>query len=87
MEDGDGRLTGRDALKFFAMSKLSRDDLKQVNSGNLAMHTSDNMRSDIRQWVATQTRQSLHIFTTPLTGTFAFRSSSVFSDDASIFFY
>ena len=32
MEDGDGRLTGRDALKFFAMSKLSRDELKQVRS-------------------------------------------------------
>ncbi|KAK1686032.1 hypothetical protein QYE76_046880 [Lolium multiflorum] len=29
-DDGDGRLTGRDALKFFAMSNLSRDDLKQV---------------------------------------------------------
>jgi hypothetical protein len=37
-EDGDGRLTGRDALKFFAMSNLSRDDLKQVNPGNLVMH-------------------------------------------------
>ncbi|KAF7004707.1 hypothetical protein CFC21_019903 [Triticum aestivum] len=29
-DDADGRLTGKDALKFFAMSKLSRDDLKQV---------------------------------------------------------
>ncbi|KAL6651592.1 hypothetical protein ACP70R_010517 [Stipagrostis hirtigluma subsp. patula] len=29
-DDGDGRLTGKDALKFFAMSNLSRDDLKQV---------------------------------------------------------
>uniref|UniRef100_A0A453DCE5 Dynamin-type G domain-containing protein n=1 Tax=Aegilops tauschii subsp. strangulata TaxID=200361 RepID=A0A453DCE5_AEGTS len=28
--DADGRLTGKDALKFFAMSKLSREDLKQV---------------------------------------------------------
>ncbi|KAF8769212.1 hypothetical protein HU200_006715 [Digitaria exilis] len=29
-EDGDGRLTGNDALKFFAMSKLSKPELKQV---------------------------------------------------------
>ncbi|CAM0902368.1 unnamed protein product [Alopecurus aequalis] len=29
-DDADGRLTGRDALKFFAMSNLSRDELKQV---------------------------------------------------------
>uniref|UniRef100_M8BT34 EH domain-containing protein 1 n=1 Tax=Aegilops tauschii TaxID=37682 RepID=M8BT34_AEGTA len=29
-DDADGRLTGKDALKFFAMSKLSREDLKQV---------------------------------------------------------
>lgn len=28
--DGDGRITGADATKFFAMSKLSRQDLKQV---------------------------------------------------------
>ncbi|XP_076958073.1 EH domain-containing protein 1-like [Bidens hawaiensis] len=28
--DGDGRLTGNDAIKFFAMSNLSRQDLKQV---------------------------------------------------------
>ncbi|XP_076933080.1 EH domain-containing protein 1-like [Bidens hawaiensis] len=28
--DGDGRLTGADAIKFFAMSNLSRQDLKQV---------------------------------------------------------
>lgn len=28
--DGDGRLTGVDATKFFGMSKLSRQDLKQV---------------------------------------------------------
>nr|CAD1831651.1 unnamed protein product [Ananas comosus var. bracteatus] len=28
--DGDGRITGKDALKFFAMSKLSRPELKQV---------------------------------------------------------
>ncbi|OEL34299.1 EH domain-containing protein 1 [Dichanthelium oligosanthes] len=30
-EDGDGRLTGNDALKFFAMSSLSKPELKQVN--------------------------------------------------------
>ncbi|KAM3298643.1 hypothetical protein ACQJBY_040233 [Aegilops geniculata] len=29
-DDADGRLTGKDALKFFAMSNLSREDLKQV---------------------------------------------------------
>jgi EH domain-containing protein 1 len=28
--DGDGRVTGADATKFFAMSGLSRADLKQV---------------------------------------------------------
>lgn len=28
--DGDGRITGNDAIKFFAMSNLSRQDLKQV---------------------------------------------------------
>ncbi|KMZ61120.1 EH domain-containing protein 4 [Zostera marina] len=28
--DGDGRITGTDATKFFAMSKLSRSELKQV---------------------------------------------------------
>lgn len=28
--DGDGRLTGNDATKFFAMSNLSRPELKQV---------------------------------------------------------
>jgi len=28
--DGDGRITGPDAIKFFGMSKLSRPDLKQV---------------------------------------------------------
>lgn len=28
--DGDGRITGNDATKFFAMSNLSRPDLKQV---------------------------------------------------------
>ncbi|KAF4378072.1 hypothetical protein F8388_020392 [Cannabis sativa] len=28
--DGDGRITGNDALKFFALSNLSRQDLKQV---------------------------------------------------------
>ncbi|WOL19101.1 EH domain-containing protein 1-like [Canna indica] len=29
-KDGDGRITGNDALKFFAMSKLSRAELKKV---------------------------------------------------------
>nr|AEV41016.1 putative EH-domain-containing protein 1 [Oryza minuta] len=29
-DDGDGRVTGKDALKFFAMSNLSRPELKQV---------------------------------------------------------
>ncbi|KAK3143419.1 hypothetical protein QOZ80_4AG0300060 [Eleusine coracana subsp. coracana] len=29
-DDGDGRLTGSDSLKFFAMSNLSRSELKQV---------------------------------------------------------
>lgn len=28
--DGDGRITGSDATKFFSMSNLSRQDLKQV---------------------------------------------------------
>lgn len=28
--DSDGRLTGSDAIKFFSMSGLSRQDLKQV---------------------------------------------------------
>lgn len=28
--DGDGRITGNDATKFFAFSNLSRQDLKQV---------------------------------------------------------
>ncbi|WOK94266.1 EH domain-containing protein 1 [Canna indica] len=28
--DGDGRITGNDAIAFFAMSNLSRNDLKQV---------------------------------------------------------
>ncbi|XP_022724381.1 EH domain-containing protein 2-like isoform X6 [Durio zibethinus] len=28
--DGDGRVTGNDATKFFAMSKLSRQELKQI---------------------------------------------------------
>ncbi|XP_062077612.1 EH domain-containing protein 1 isoform X2 [Humulus lupulus] len=28
--DGDGRITGNDALKFFALSNLSRQDLKQI---------------------------------------------------------
>ncbi|PKA57951.1 hypothetical protein AXF42_Ash012490 [Apostasia shenzhenica] len=28
--DGDGRITGNDAIKFFALSKLSRTELKQV---------------------------------------------------------
>ncbi|XP_027090002.2 uncharacterized protein [Coffea arabica] len=30
--DGDGRLTGNDAMKIFAMSNLSRPELKQVYS-------------------------------------------------------
>ncbi|XP_066344780.1 EH domain-containing protein 1-like isoform X1 [Miscanthus floridulus] len=29
-EDGDGRLTGKDELRFFAMSNLSKPELKQV---------------------------------------------------------
>ncbi|RWW32231.1 hypothetical protein GW17_00003106 [Ensete ventricosum] len=28
--DGDGRITGNDAIKFFSMSNLSRPDLKQI---------------------------------------------------------
>ena len=28
--DGDGRITGADAVNFFSLSKLSRSDLKQV---------------------------------------------------------
>ncbi|VVA30727.1 PREDICTED: EH domain-containing [Prunus dulcis] len=28
--DGDGRITGNEATKFFALSKLSRQELKQV---------------------------------------------------------
>lgn len=28
--DGDGRLTGKDAIEFFAMSNLSKPELKQV---------------------------------------------------------
>lgn len=28
--DGDGRITGNDAIKFFSLSNLSRPDLKQV---------------------------------------------------------
>ncbi|KAK3141206.1 hypothetical protein QOZ80_4BG0330810 [Eleusine coracana subsp. coracana] len=31
-DDGDGRLTGSDSLKFFAMSNLSRSELKQVGA-------------------------------------------------------
>jgi hypothetical protein len=31
IQDGDGRLTGNDALRFFAMSNLSKPELKQVN--------------------------------------------------------
>jgi hypothetical protein len=30
--DGDGRVTGADAANFFAMSGLSRADLKQVSA-------------------------------------------------------
>lgn len=33
--DGDGRITGNDATKFFAMSKLSRSELKQVTNFSL----------------------------------------------------
>ncbi|KAJ1392494.1 P-loop containing nucleoside triphosphate hydrolase [Sesbania bispinosa] len=33
--DSDGRITGSDATKFFAMSNLSRQDLKQIGIGNL----------------------------------------------------
>ncbi|KAK9089770.1 hypothetical protein Scep_028852 [Stephania cephalantha] len=31
--DGDGRITGNDAIKFFAMSNLSRPELKQIPKG------------------------------------------------------
>ena len=31
IKDGDGRLTGNDALRFFAMSNLSKPELKQVS--------------------------------------------------------
>ena len=31
IKDGDGRLTGNDELRFFAMSNLSKPELKQVN--------------------------------------------------------
>jgi hypothetical protein len=30
MVDGDGRISGNDAIKFFALSNLSRPQLKQV---------------------------------------------------------
>lgn len=30
ISDGDGRLTGPDAIKFFSFSNLPRQDLKQV---------------------------------------------------------
>jgi len=30
ISDGDGRFTGNEAIKFFAMSNLSRQELKQV---------------------------------------------------------
>lgn len=30
ISDGDGRITGNDAIKFFSMSTLPRQDLKQV---------------------------------------------------------
>ncbi|KAK7840041.1 eh domain-containing protein 2 [Quercus suber] len=36
--DGDGRITGNDATKFFAMSKLSRPELKQLVSLAQAGH-------------------------------------------------
>ena len=35
--DGDARITGNDATKFFAMSKLSRQELKQVLDFSLFM--------------------------------------------------
>ena len=31
LEDGDGRITGNDATKFFSMATLSRIELKQVD--------------------------------------------------------
>jgi hypothetical protein len=33
--DGDGRITGPDAIKFFGMSRLPRADLKQVGHRGL----------------------------------------------------
>ena len=34
--DGDGRITGNDATKFFSMSHLSRSELKQVDKHKLS---------------------------------------------------
>ena len=36
--DGDGRIRGADATKFFAMSDLSRQELKQVSSMSFYIH-------------------------------------------------
>ncbi|XP_017698109.2 EH domain-containing protein 2-like isoform X2 [Phoenix dactylifera] len=30
--DGEGRITGNDAIEFFAMSKLSRPELQQMHN-------------------------------------------------------
>jgi hypothetical protein len=58
------------------MSKLSRDDLKQVNSGNLVIWC--------RKWVATRT--SLHILTTPWHAHSRSDLPLFLSDDASFLF-
>ena len=34
--DGDGRITGNDAVKFFSLSQLSRQELKQVYSSSFS---------------------------------------------------
>jgi len=39
--DGDGRFTGTEALKFFAFSNLSRQELKQVLYGFVWEHGRD----------------------------------------------
>lgn len=41
LSDGDGRITGTDATKFFAMSKLSRSELKQVCGLNFEQYFFD----------------------------------------------
>lgn len=33
--DGDGRITGNDAVKFFSLSQLSRPELKQVRASSI----------------------------------------------------